>query len=238
MEGKINVTAAEGTSTLIIRDGEAEPIHERKPLDITGTIDTPARFLRNRVLLIGTIAGYKACHVLVDKSVGQISLSIDENSDFADYVTGKIVISDVITNFGINSGKYYTPEDMANFLKSRKHHFESEAIYVDVFTALRQFRATVNQKIAAIKDDMGNYEQKKEQVVEHNIPKAFKLTVPIFKGMPKVSFEVEFIVSKGLDVTLSSTELMQITDELRDKYITEVIEDIEKVAPDIVILYQ
>lgn len=232
---KININAVPGVSEIIIREGKAiEPERERKPLVIIGTIDAPFRFLKNRISDLTEFL--HNCNIAVDKEAGKIVLSLYETSELGDSVTGTIILDENIKAFGINNGKYMTPEDMSNFLRIRKHYFESEAEYSNIFTALRNFRAKVNQQVAAIKDDAGNYEQKKEQVVEHNIPKTFKLNMPVFKGMPKVLFEVEFLVNKTLDVTLYSAQLIQLEDELRNQYLSEVVEKIAEVAPEIVII--
>lgn len=231
---KLNITAAPGVSEIIIRHGEAHRVFDPVGVDIKGTINAPLLYLKNRYSTLTAIA----CMVIVSIVEGMITLTINEHNEIHDRIQGSIRIHPNIESFGINNGKYVSPEDMSNFLRARKHLFESQATYTDVFTALRNFRAKVNQQINAIKDDSGNFEKKKEQAVEHNIPKTFKLNLSIFKGMPKVSFEVEFLVNKDLDITMYSTELIQLTDELREKYITEVVEQIGEVAPDIVIMYQ
>lgn len=235
-EKKINITAAPGVSEIIIREGHALPVHEPGTLNITGTIDAPLRFLKNRYVAAQLNA--LDCHILVNKEKGYITLVIDEKNHYCHGIAGMINVNESITKFGINNGKYVTPDEMSNFLRERKHLFESQAQYSDVFSALRTFKARVDQQINSIRDDSGNYDLKRKQAVEHNVPKSFKLCLPIFKGMPKITFEVEVLVNNSLEVTLYSTELIQLTDELRDKYVSDVVDEIEKVSPDIVIIYQ
>lgn len=234
MKENIEIHTAAGTTELVIREGEAFPAREKNPLKIKGSLDAPLRFIKNR---IGLLPQFES-NILVNIEKGTVSLMIGEKSELHDLIEGELTPTENITQFGINNGKYISPADLSNFLRARKHLFESQAQYTEIFTALRNFKAKVNQEIAAIKDDSGNYEQKKQQIVDHNVPRSFKVNIPLFKGMPKVTFEVEILVNKDLDVTMYSTELIQITDELREKYLNEQVAEIEKIAPDIVILYQ
>lgn len=233
---KLNITLPDGTTEIIIREGEAAPVREKKPLAIVGVINTPARFLKNRYEFLE--GKTRACHVLVNSDKGMITLIVEENEELHDSIMGVISESDAIKNFGINNGDYVEPESLAEFLRMRKHYFVDQTEYANTFTALRSFSAKVNQEIATIKDDHGNYDLKKKQAVEHNVPKSFTISVPLFKGFPKRDIQVEILVNSSLKVTMYSADLIQLTDELREAYVMDTVEKIENIAPDIVILYQ
>lgn len=237
MENKIEVNASGDKTELIIREGDAAPVRERKPVAIVGTIDLPGRYLQNRYNLILEDKA-RSCYVLVNSDNGSITLIVDESDELQDSLCGMISESDVIKKFKINDGNYVEPEQLAEFLRMRKHLFADQTEYANTFTALRSFVAKVNQEIATIKDDGGNYDLKKKQVVEHNVPKSFTISVPIFKGFPKRNIPVEILVNGSLKVTMYSAELIQLTDELREQYVKDTVEKIEQIAPDIVILYQ
>lgn len=237
MENKFKIDAPEGKCELTIREGKAAPVREKKPVEIVGNIDLPLRYLENRYEDILHVKA-KTCHILVNLEKGSISLIIGENEELQDILIGIIEESEAIKKFSINNGEYYDPDSLAEFLRMRKHLFADQTEYANTFTALRSFVAKVNQEIATIKDDGGNYDLKKKQVVEHNVPKSFTISVPIFKGFPKREIPVEILVNGSLKVTMYSAELIQLTDELREQYVKDTVEKIEQIAPDIVILYQ
>lgn len=235
---RINIHLPEGTTEFVVRHGEALPPNEPIQVDIAGTIDAPLRFLRSRANSAPPQFSQKDCNIVVNLEEGSIKLTVLEESKYGPRITGQLVTNPSIQKFQINTGGFSTPEAMADFLRLRKHHFSSEATYKEVFVALRAFTAKVNQDIAQIKDDRGAYEQKRIQVVEHNIPKSFKLKMPLYKGMPKTEFEVEFLVNKTLDVSLSSVDLAQKLDETREAEIERVIKEIEEKFPSVLIMYQ
>ena len=233
MTEKINIVAGEGVSQIIIREGKALEIFNPIPLNIKGTIDAPLRFIKNRLDLheLGV-----NCNVQVDQDKGSITLYIEETSKFMGTIEGTLVVNKDITDFGINDGRYYIPEVLADFLRLRKHLFKGSEQYMSVFSALRTFEAKINQELKAIKDDSGNFEQKKKQIVEHNLPKSFRLELPLYKGMPKVEIEVECLVNKALEVTMYSSDLIQMKEELKMTYLEDIMKQISEVAYELVII--
>jgi len=234
-EVKISVEGT--TAELVIRHGDAPKVYDPVPLVIDGVIDSVSRWLQNRLELLSHFGALERSHILVDFEKGEIELVVDETEHFSTFVKGTLQVHPNIQKFGINSGEFIIPEKMANHLKARKHLFESQSEYAAVYSALRAFKAKVNQEIDAIKDDRGNYELKKSQAVEHNIPGGFLLKVPLFKATNPVSIPVEFLVSPTLDVALSSTELIQLSDEMREQVIREEVARIEEITKAIVIIY-
>lgn len=233
MKTDINIISKEGKAEIIIREGEAPEVHDPITVSINGTIDAVTRYLRNREI---PQEKQHDCFITVNKETGDIVLKIEEHSFFCDTIIAKIEEHPSITNFGINTGEHVLPEKMANHLKMRKHFFESQSEYASVYSALRAFKAKVNQAIEAIKDDRGNFDLKKAQVVEHNIPAGFNIKVPLFKGMDPVVVPVEFIVNSSLDVALSSTDLIQMIDEVRESAIDKQIKEIQEIASGIVVI--
>jgi hypothetical protein len=233
-KNETNITVENGIKELIIRHGEALPLKEVQDINIYGTIDAPLRFIKNRKNEPSFVVNES--HVTVNKEAGSIALFVFEHCTHSDIIGGKITISEKVNSFDLQSEKYRSPEDTANFLRKKKHFFDSEAEYTNIFTSLRTFRAKVEQQIAQIKDDTGNYEQKRIQAVEHNIPKTFTIRVPIFTGTDPVKVEVEILVSKSLDVALFSTDLMQKIDQMRDEIVDDVVQNIQKECPGLLVI--
>ena len=82
---------------------------------------------------------------------------------------------------------------------------------------------------------MDNY----SQVVDSNLPKSFKLNIPLFKGFAQEEIEVEIYADvDGRDVSLSlvSAGANEAIEEYKNKVIDEQLEQIRQIAPDIVII--
>lgn len=233
---EVKVSVDGKTAELIIRHGEAKKVYDQVEVIISGCIDSVSRFLKNRIASIQVWEGEITSHILVDNEKGEILLIVAEAEHFGTQIQGLIVAHPYITKFGVNSGEYMSPEKMANHLKARKHLFDSQSEYALVYTALKAFKAKVGLEINAIKDDRGGSEFKRIQAVEHNIPASFKLKVSLFKGTHPVEVPVEFMVNDSLDVALSSTDLIQLTDETRDRMIEDEVKAIEAITKDIVII--
>lgn len=239
MEHDVKVAVSGDQKELIIRAGKAPDVREKNPLAINGTLDAVLIFLKNRYAPNIKENGLEYnTHILVDLEKGSISLVVEENNELSDQVKGMLSLTKDITEFEINDGRYETPEELAEFIRMRKHLFASPLEYTGVFTSLKSFTAKVNQEISQMSDDKGNYEMKRQQAVEHNVPKSFKLQVSIFKGQPKQIFEVEILVNKNLAVTMYSAELIQIMDEQGKKLVEDVVAEIRQIAPEIVIINQ
>lgn len=77
------------------------------------------------------------------------------------------------------------------------------------------------------------------QAVQHNLPAAFSLVIPIFKGGEKQTIAVEVYVNPAdFTCTLVSAEANDLVEELRNKEIDAVLDRIRKRCPDIVIIEQ
>ena len=234
MKENIEIHTAAGITELVIREGKALELFNPSSVEITGTIDAPLRFIKNR---LGEIKPHKKCNIRVSTETGKIILSVDETNPFGAIIEGQLIINSDIHNFRINDGKYVQPEELAIILRNRKHLFQTPDNFINTFVGLRSFTAKVNQELAAIRSDTGNYETKKIQAVEHNIPRSFRLTLPLFKGMPKVELEVEILVDKNLNVTMYSSDLISKEAELRELYMEYQVKAIQEIAPEIVIIY-
>lgn len=77
------------------------------------------------------------------------------------------------------------------------------------------------------------------QVVDSNLPKSFKLNIPLFKGFANEEIEVEIYADvDGRDVSLSlvSAGANEAIEEYKNKVIDEQLGVIRQIAPGIVII--
>jgi len=75
--------------------------------------------------------------------------------------------------------------------------------------------------------------------VDSNLPKSFKLNIPLFEGFPNEEIEVEIYADvDGRDVSLSliSAGANEAIEEYKNRVINEQLDKIKEIAPDIVII--
>ena len=218
-----------------IRFGEALPLKEPKAVRISGTIDTPARWVEKRK---DGIAQANA-HVLVDRDKMSITLNIDENSAYNDQITGTLTLSSEMQEFGINTGEYMSCFDMSDRIKQLRSYFETQQEAMKLVSELRNFKAKIDKELELSDDKRGNQRILKSQFVESNLPKDFKIQLPIFKGMSKETIQVEVEINPNdLSCTLVSPEAHDIVVQQRDVHMDAVIDRIKDAAPTIVIIEQ
>ena len=108
-------------------------------------------------------------------------------------------------------------------------------------TELMNYVATVNNKIQRSVKESGDRTDNFEQVVNSNLPSAFTLTIPLFKGSQAETIEIEtFAQVNGRDVSfmLISPAAQATQEELRDQVIDSELEKIRELCPDIAIIEQ
>ena len=220
---------------MVIRFGDAIPLQEPKYVSIHGTIDAPARWVEKRK---DDIVSADA-HVLVDRDRMTITLNIDENSAYMDQIVGTLTISTEMHEFGINTGEYMSCFDMADRIKQLRTYFETQQEAMKLVTELRSFKAKIDKELELSDDKRGNQTIMRAQTVESNLPKSFKVNMPIFKGTEKRTFEVEVEINPNdLSCTLVSPDAHDIVVQERDSQMDAVLGRIGEAAPNIVIIEQ
>lgn len=239
---KFNISIPEGYSgapiEIIVREGEPAnqlPNKEPQKILITGVIGSPLRFLEKRVELLNQ----KECNILVNREDMTIMLTINEESYYKGIITGKVTLSQVFSDFGINTGKKWTPNKLGNFIKMHRSHFKDKQEWMILVDKLKSFTAKVNQNIEKKKIESGSYSDSISAEVNSNLPISFRVNLPIFVGTEETSIEVEFdheVDGKDVQLSLVSPGAMEVLESYRNTCIDQVLEEIKKIAPDIVII--
>ena len=241
---KLNVTFAQGITKaeLIIREvGKVNELEVKAPvrLSLEGVIGSVAEFLKQRKDQPDQI-NQKRCHILVDREEISIILVYNENDEYNwGSVTGTLLVYPKLKEFGINTGKAWTPTELGLFCKMNRAFFADRKANMELVTKLMNFTATVNNSIERSVKETGDRIDKFAQTVNSNLPTAFTINIPVFKGLPAESLEVEtFAQVNGREVafTLISPAANQIMEEIRDKVIDDQIDLIREIAPDIAII--
>lgn len=240
-EKPIIVNMADGQNTITILHGEAPAkLDELAPLKISieGTIYAPLNFLDKRVK---DIDQHKA-HIIVNRDKLSVTLIFAEDDAYTQgTIRGKLSFSEIFMKLGINSCKSWNPEQLGQFLKLNRSFFTDKSVNMAVVSALKNFTAKVNQDVARETKENGNRAVSFRQAVDSNIPEKFTLKLPVFSGDDPSEIEVETYASvDGTDVTihLQSAGANEVIEEKKANAITDVIDSIRSIAPEIVIIEQ
>lgn len=224
-----------GVGEIIIREGKAVELKEPVKVKIQGTIDAAARWLETRFDCIKE----KTCHVIVNREQLTIALQCNENNHYGTLVVGSLTLSPEYKRFGINEGEDITNFEMAELIKMNRSFFENKSVAMKLVTDLQNFKAKVDKEIEQSNNNRGDRRILINQAVEHNLPEAFTLILPIFKGTDKQTIAVEVYVNPSdFSCTLVSPEANDLVEEMRDREIDSVLERIKERCPDIVIIEQ
>lgn len=241
---KVIVNAAEGASTIevILREGVAAKAIDPKPpvkINLSGVIGAPAEFLAKRLDQEDQI-NQKRCHVIVNREDISITLITSENDEYnRGNIKGTLSMHPKFVEFGINESKIWTPTELGMFFKMNRAFFPDKSENMRLVTELMNFTATVNNSIEKSAKENGDRTDKFAQTVNSNLPKAFVLNIPIFKGSSSETLEVEtFAQVNGREIAfiLISPSANQVMEDIRDKVIDEQIAAIRSLAPDIAII--
>lgn len=242
MENKVNLVVPKdynGTPIeLVIREGEA-PValdpKEPEKVNINGTIEAPLRWLEKRIDLINQ----KSANIVVSRDAMGISLVVDETNYYRSIISGTLNPSKEMVEFGINTEKTWEPVKLSQFFKMHRAFFSDKTENMLLVSTLKNFKAKIAQDIEQSKEDNGSKTDNYSQVVDSNLPKSFKLNLPLFKGFACETIEVEVYADvDGRNVTLSlvSAGANEAIEEYKNKVIDEQLASIRKIAPDIVII--
>jgi hypothetical protein len=229
---------------IIIREvNEVNELKVLAPIQITldGVIESPVEFLLKRLDQKDQI-NQKKCHVIVSKENLSIILITNEDDKYKiGQITGRLEEHPKFKEFGINSGKVWDPNLLGQFCKMNRAFFLSVPENMDLVTKLKSFEAKVSTAIDKEQKENGNFKDNYSGVVTSNLPGAFKLKLPLFKGRPAEEIEVEFFASvngRNVGLQLFSPGAAQAIEEIRDQVIDAQIKEIREIAPDIAIIEQ
>ena len=243
MEEKISINLAPGMerAEVFLREGQAPKLLEPKaPIktDINGVIGCVAEYLAKRN---GTGQfDQKDCHILVNRDKVEITLIINEADEYRrGKIVGKLSYNPKFLEFEINTNNPWTPTQLGLFVKMNRAFFADRKTNMGLVSKLMNFTATVNNSIDRAVAENGNRSDCFTQVVNSNLPESFFIQIPIFKGMPAETIEVEtFAQVNGRDVSfiLLSPGAQATLEDLRDKVIDEQLDIIRGIAPEIAII--
>lgn len=241
---QINLAPGVNKAEIIIREvAKVNELEIKAPLklNIDGVIGSVQEFLSKRLDQLDQI-NQKRCHILVDREKISIKLIFNENDDYlTGSIKGKLASYPKFEEFGINTGKVWTPTELGMFFKMNRAFFVDKAENMRLVSELMNFTATVNNSIEKSAKENGDRTDKFAQTVNSNLPPSFVLKIPIFKGTEAETLEVEtFAQINGRDIAfvLISPAANQTMEDIRDKVIDDQLTQIREICPDIAIIEQ
>ena len=240
---KLQIVLGEGVTKaeVILREGTAvKELEPKAPVKtkICGVIGVPVEYLRKRVTT-DQFSEHRS-HIIVNREKITISLIINEDDDYLrGQIDGVLEFHPKFVEFGINTGKVWSPVELGMFFKMNRAFFPDKGTNMKLVSELMNFSATVNNKIERSVKENGDRTDNFAQIVNSNLPESFVLNIPIFKGVGAETLEVEtFAKIDGREVafTLLSPGANQTLEEIRDKAIDAQLEQIREIAPNIAII--
>ena len=229
---------APGMNEVIIREGAAPKVLDPKApvkMNVNGTINAPFEYLSKRIDCINQ----KDCHIIVNREKITIELVVNEADEYTrGTIAGTLQYHPKFEEFGINTGKVWSPFDFAMFCKMNRAFFADKNVNMSLVSACKNFTAKVNNQIERAIQENGNRTDNFAQVVNSNLPEQFTLSIPIFKGGKKEDLVVETfakIDGRNVAFVLLSPGAEETLEDLRDKAIDEQLNAIKAIAPDIAI---
>jgi len=241
---KVILNIPEGTKSfeVIHREGQAAQVLNPKPpvqVDLAGVIGAPYEFLKKRILEEEQI-DQKRSHVIYSRDKLEITLIISEHDPYnRGKVTGKLEIHPTFKKFAINSDFRWKPEELGQFLKMHRVFFPIQAENMDLVSRLKSFEATIETELRQEKKENGNETDLYAKTVNSNVPGAFRIKIPLFKGRAAEELEIEIYASvngRAVSLQLFSPGAVQALEDIRDEIIDEQISLISELAPDIAII--
>lgn len=223
-----------GQLEVIIREGDALELKEPVKVDIGGNIDSPARWLEARQELKQIT---NKCHVLVNREQLQIELQVNENVYYGTCIVGKMELSEAFRKFHINDDYSFTLKELAMLFKMNRSFFETRQKAMELVGLLQNFKGKVNKDLESSDDNRGNKKLSLNQAVESNLPEAFTLHLPIFKGMESADVVCEvYIDPDDWSCQLVSPDANDLVEKYRNEEIDKVLERIQQAMPGVAII--
>ena len=236
---QINLGQGTTTAEVIVREVDKVnelPVLEPEKVNISGTIGSIFSFLEKRWLCNGQI-DHKHTHIIVDRDNLTMKLVANE-TDARNMitVTGQLQLSRQFVAFHINDGYAWEPIQLSQFIKMNRTYFVDRDTNMKLVSVFKNFKAKVNTDYERDRKENGSFTDNYSQIVDSNMPDRFSVVLPIFKGAPAKTVEVEtYATIDGHDVTvqLISPSAKQMVDETLDAIIDEQIDKIRVIAPEI-----
>lgn len=233
----LKVTVENDVKELVVRTGDAEKLHVIPGVKLSGLSIGAVREFLSKPLRDNedtNLAIEFTSFIVFDYAERNVALDYNYRASHADKIIGQLQLDPDLVDFGINDKKSYSALEMGQFIRFRRHYFESKDVALALEKELKAFKATVDKKIEASDDKRGNIQVSVAQNVISNLPLDFYIKLPVFIGTEKVLIKVEIDINPiDLMCTLVSPELKEMIDLKSKEIIDDEIEKIKVIHPNL-----
>lgn len=219
-----------------ILQGNAPEHKFPKNTSISGNIDSIYRFIQDRKEEDSYQNKKSYCEVSLEN--GTMKLIVNEQDHDGNYtVNGKVELSKIFKELGINTAKRYEPLELASILRLKRSIFESHSAHAEIVSTLKNVKADIIQKVEKEKQDNGDARFLFQQQVQSNMPEGFVLNLPLIKGGGKEKINVEVILeADGMNIQcyLVSVDGQEKIDGKLESLVEEQVKLIED---DVLVIY-
>ena len=197
---------------IIVRTGDAPQITYAKPVNIEGILAAPSQFLAGKDI------DPKKSHLQIKKDTGEIALIIlDTDPHSLSKIIGRLKIDSYFTSWGVNTSKRWSVSDFLKHVKMQRAFFTEKSEADAIVESLQKWNAKVELVIKQHNDNSGNsLSMLERKVSEIDLKTKFRLSIPVYQGYPKQTFQVEI----GFEPTNTQVNLYLFSNELFELEIT------------------
>jgi hypothetical protein len=170
---------------VVIRHGQAEPIHVPRPLTLSGNFNAPAEFVKKRKSVNGNDLdkwGNLYCHTFFNKEDLAITLVAGEQERDTITVVGKLVKNPFLESLCIN-GRGHKHTDLLNLIRFKPHLFADRADHKKLVLGLQNFEVKTDSEHKAVNDRAGTMDNRQFTRAQSSLTGlTIRLNVPLFEG--------------------------------------------------------
>lgn len=210
-----------------------------KGIGISGNIDTVVKYLeKNREQFEIQSDDY---FIQVYRDSRAISLLFNQRNPYdggTSEVIGRLHLSSEMEEWKINTGQPWDHKTLSEFIKMRRSYFTDRTIAMKLSSELANIKIKTEKEFEKSDNNRGDFKAVLAQkVIQSNIPEGFTLKIPVFKGVQRVSVNVELYVNPNtFNVTLVSPEVEDYIADRTDAILDFNISAIAEIAPTIPII--
>lgn len=227
------------TKTLVIREGDAEVIHQDEKVELEGAINAPWSFFKER-MIVGNdkgIAGMpekiqhdmKRSHLVFSYLKKYIVLVMVENNPIKYIVKGRLIENPDIKKLNVNTGHKFNSKQLCDMLRFNKFYFADKEENGALIENLQKTKVSIQTQIEKEHNNQtGNKRDLYDVKVDRGTPLAFNLQLPVFIGQSPIKFSVEINIDvreNNIEFWLESPELAELleskTREIMDAELTQ-----------------
>ena len=183
---------------VVIRHGQAEPIHVPSKLTLSGKFEAPAEFVAKRFIQAsGQYDNYhkRDCHVIFNEKDLSITLVAGEQERDTITVYGALKKNPFLESLCIN-GRGHKHTDLLSLIRFKPHFFANREDHRKLVIGLQNFEVKTDTEHKAQNDRQGTVENRQFTKAQSSLTgMAIVLNVPLFEGYEpapiQLSIEVE-----------------------------------------------